>query len=189
MSDIFISYASEDRDWARMLAQKLEEQGWSVWWDRDIPYAKPFDEVIEVQVRSPGDPHPLEALSVPSDARALLLENEVPTRVLVSKTARMDGPLLRMTDVIAITFGPAEEKPAFEGESSQRVPLPPRQRPAPDMSGTKCQRTVRHGKRISISSTEPRLMEPRPDIPMAPSNPSKPHTAPAPPSASVVVWT
>jgi hypothetical protein len=34
MSDIFISYASEDRSKAEPLAKALEEQGWSVFWDR-----------------------------------------------------------------------------------------------------------------------------------------------------------
>jgi hypothetical protein len=47
MSDIFISYASEDRDRAEVLAAALEARGWSVWWDRTIPPGKTFDEVIE----------------------------------------------------------------------------------------------------------------------------------------------
>src|SRR5581483_3278697 len=47
MSDIFISYASEDRERAKTLAQALEGEGWSVWWDRMIPFGRPFDEVIE----------------------------------------------------------------------------------------------------------------------------------------------
>ena len=47
MADIFISYASEDRSRAESLAKKLEEQGWSVWWDRSIPPGKTFDQVIE----------------------------------------------------------------------------------------------------------------------------------------------
>jgi hypothetical protein len=32
MADIFLSYASADRDWAQRLAAVLERQGWSVWW-------------------------------------------------------------------------------------------------------------------------------------------------------------
>ena len=47
MSDIFISYASEDREKARELAEALSRRGWSVWWDRKIPLGKSFDEVIE----------------------------------------------------------------------------------------------------------------------------------------------
>ncbi len=47
MSDIFISYAHEDRPQAEILAQALEALGWSVWWDRTIPAGRVFDEVIE----------------------------------------------------------------------------------------------------------------------------------------------
>ena len=47
MSDIFISYAREDRDKAKALAELFQHQGWSVWWDRNIPPGRSFDEVIE----------------------------------------------------------------------------------------------------------------------------------------------
>jgi hypothetical protein len=47
MADIFISYASRDRARAEMLAQALGARGWSIWWDREIPLGKSFDEVIE----------------------------------------------------------------------------------------------------------------------------------------------
>ncbi len=47
MSDIFISYASEDRNRVKFLAHALERKGWSVWWDRRIPTDKPFDEVVQ----------------------------------------------------------------------------------------------------------------------------------------------
>lgn len=46
MSEIFISYASKDHALAKDIAEALEEQGWSVWWDRNIPPGKTFDEVI-----------------------------------------------------------------------------------------------------------------------------------------------
>jgi hypothetical protein len=36
MSDIFLSYASEDRIKTAALADLFEEAGWSVWWDRDL---------------------------------------------------------------------------------------------------------------------------------------------------------
>src|SRR5438270_4786869 len=50
MSDIFLSYAREDREKARLLAEGLEEQGWSVWWDRRISAGKAFEQVIEQEL-------------------------------------------------------------------------------------------------------------------------------------------
>jgi hypothetical protein len=47
MSDIFISYTREDRSRIEPIAKALEEQGWSVWWDRKIPPGKTFSQVIE----------------------------------------------------------------------------------------------------------------------------------------------
>ncbi len=47
MSDIFISYAKEDRPHAERLARALEGEGWSVWWDVIIPAGLTFDDVIE----------------------------------------------------------------------------------------------------------------------------------------------
>ena len=45
--DVFISYAKGDRSRAAELASVLETKGWSVWWDRDIPPGRTFDDVIE----------------------------------------------------------------------------------------------------------------------------------------------
>lgn len=47
MSDIFISYARADKDKAELLANAFSRQGWSVWWDREIPPGQSFDETIE----------------------------------------------------------------------------------------------------------------------------------------------
>jgi len=46
MSDIFISYAKEDRVWAESLAQRLRKRGWSVFWDRTIPTGKTWRGVV-----------------------------------------------------------------------------------------------------------------------------------------------
>jgi TIR domain-containing protein len=52
MSDIFISYARADKDRAEHLAEAFSRQGWSVWWDREIPPGKSFDETIENALNS-----------------------------------------------------------------------------------------------------------------------------------------
>jgi TIR domain len=50
MSDVFISYAREDRERAQALATVLQQHGLTVWWDRIIPPGRQFDEVIEEQL-------------------------------------------------------------------------------------------------------------------------------------------
>ena len=52
MADISVSYSSADRASARRLAQLLENHGWSVWWDRQIPAGRRFDVFIAQQLRS-----------------------------------------------------------------------------------------------------------------------------------------
>jgi hypothetical protein len=47
VTDIFLSYAKEDRERARNLATALQAAGWSVWWDRNIQVGQAFDQVIE----------------------------------------------------------------------------------------------------------------------------------------------
>ena len=47
MADIFISYASPDRERARLLADGLQRHGWSVWWDLEIQHGRAFDDAIE----------------------------------------------------------------------------------------------------------------------------------------------
>jgi hypothetical protein len=47
VTDIFISYASEDRERAGRLAQAFGAVGWSVWWDRRIIVGQAFDQAIE----------------------------------------------------------------------------------------------------------------------------------------------
>ncbi len=51
MADIFISYSSTDKTVVKRLAAVLEERGWSVWWDRQIPIGQQYDTVIEQELR------------------------------------------------------------------------------------------------------------------------------------------
>jgi len=50
MSDIFISYSSNDRPWVERFAKTLEAHGWSVWWDRNIPTGGSFNAVIRQEL-------------------------------------------------------------------------------------------------------------------------------------------
>lgn len=52
MADIFISYSGEDKTNVQRIAHLLEQQGWSVWWDRQIPIGKKFDTVIEEELQN-----------------------------------------------------------------------------------------------------------------------------------------
>lgn len=47
MADVFISYASEDRDRVRPLAEALSSRGLSVWWDRALVAGDDYARVIE----------------------------------------------------------------------------------------------------------------------------------------------
>ena len=47
MSDIFISYKREDQATARQLANALETEGWTIWWDPKLRAGEHFDDVIE----------------------------------------------------------------------------------------------------------------------------------------------
>jgi hypothetical protein len=52
MADIFLSYSNEDRDRAKIVAMALEPSGWSVWWDREIPVGRTWDEVLEEEIEN-----------------------------------------------------------------------------------------------------------------------------------------
>jgi Tol biopolymer transport system component len=47
MADIFLSYSSSDREQVLPLVEALQEDGFSVWWDRDIRPGPSFDREIE----------------------------------------------------------------------------------------------------------------------------------------------
>jgi formylglycine-generating enzyme required for sulfatase activity len=51
MSDIFISYASEDLERVLPLVNALEKTAWSVFWDRTIPAGKTWRQVIGAEIQ------------------------------------------------------------------------------------------------------------------------------------------
>ena len=52
MSDIFISYARQDRFIAGELAYVLSHEGWSVWWDSELLPGQAFNSVIEQELKN-----------------------------------------------------------------------------------------------------------------------------------------
>lgn len=52
MSDIFISYASKDRERLRPLRDALEAKGWSLFWDQEIPVGKNWRRNIFENLRA-----------------------------------------------------------------------------------------------------------------------------------------
>jgi hypothetical protein len=52
MSDIFISYAAEDRDRVLLLVQALEKTGWTMFWDRTIPAGKTWRQTISAEIQA-----------------------------------------------------------------------------------------------------------------------------------------
>lgn len=50
-TDIFLSYARHDRGTARIFAECLADEGFSVWWDASLHSGETFDEVIERNLR------------------------------------------------------------------------------------------------------------------------------------------
>ena len=52
MGDIFLSYASEDRDRVRLVADGLTASGLSVWWDRHLPAGRTYIHEIGKALRA-----------------------------------------------------------------------------------------------------------------------------------------
>lgn len=52
MADVFLSYASGDRDRVRPLAEALQARGFSIWWDRQLGAGEDYAVVIDRQLRS-----------------------------------------------------------------------------------------------------------------------------------------
>ena len=51
MADVFISYASEDRDRVRPLAEALQKRGFNIWWDRALAAGQDYAQIIERELR------------------------------------------------------------------------------------------------------------------------------------------
>ncbi|HET9231180.1 MAG TPA: toll/interleukin-1 receptor domain-containing protein [Vitreimonas sp.] len=52
MADVFISYASEDRNRVRPLADALQQRGFKVWWDRSLAAGQDYTAIIERELKN-----------------------------------------------------------------------------------------------------------------------------------------
>jgi len=52
MADVFISYASEDRDRVKPLAEALQSRGFNVWWDRSLAAGQDYTAIIERELKA-----------------------------------------------------------------------------------------------------------------------------------------
>src|SRR5688572_8674728 len=52
MADVFISYASEDRNRVKPLADALQQRGFNVWWDRSLGAGQDYTAIIERELKS-----------------------------------------------------------------------------------------------------------------------------------------
>jgi tetratricopeptide (TPR) repeat protein len=50
LADIFVSYSRTDRKRVKPLVELFEEQGWSVWWDREVSPGESFEQLIDQQI-------------------------------------------------------------------------------------------------------------------------------------------
>jgi formylglycine-generating enzyme required for sulfatase activity len=83
MSDIFISYKREEQATARKLADALESEGWTVWWDPKLRAGEHFDDVTEKALKESKcvvvmwSKRSVESLYVKDEATYALKRNKI----------------------------------------------------------------------------------------------------------------
>ncbi|MCX7359314.1 MAG: toll/interleukin-1 receptor domain-containing protein [Alphaproteobacteria bacterium] len=96
MADIFISYASEDRNRVRPLAEALQERGFNVWWDRSLAAGQDYTAIIEKELK---DAKAVIVLWTQSSANSTFVRDE-------AGRARDEGRLVPiMLDSVQIPLG------------------------------------------------------------------------------------
>jgi hypothetical protein len=169
MSDVFVSYASTDREAAQALAGELQRHGLSVWWDRAIPPGRQFDEVIE------------EALD---GARCVLLLWS--PAAAASHWVKTEGAEALRRGVLVPALLTADVRIPLEFRRVQAADLSAWQAgqpsPAFDQLLAAIRETVQRGPGPQVPRTRPR--RPAPPVPApAPAPAPAPTATPSPPAA------
>jgi hypothetical protein len=157
MPDVFISYAREDRDRARILAEALQAHGWSVWWDRKIVAGQAFDDTIEQQLQTAKSVvvlwsrHSIGSEWVRNEA-GLASEHETLVPALIDDVKQpLEFRRRHAADLTTWTGDPAD--PEFLGlcdgiMAKTRVPPSPPQRGTPPLT----RRDVAGHRRIALAA-------------------------------------
>lgn len=106
MSDIFISYAREDRESAKALAADLQTRGYRVWWDAELVAADDFQEVI---LSALGKAGAVVVLWTKSSVKSHFVRDEARYALHYKKLVAVKAPDL---DVLEIPFG-------FQGQHTE----------------------------------------------------------------------
>lgn len=105
MADIFVSYASEDRERVLPLIEAMEARGWSLWWDRQIDPGASFDTTIE------------KAISEASCVVAIWTQNSVHSNWVQNEA--MDG--LNRNILVPVLLDDVEMPLAFRRTQAARL--------------------------------------------------------------------
>ncbi|MCI4663891.1 MAG: SUMF1/EgtB/PvdO family nonheme iron enzyme [Neomegalonema sp.] len=73
MADVFISYAHDDKEQARKLAEEIRATGLTVWWDRDLLPAQDWRKVIQQEI---DDAHAVVVLWTPRAVKSDFVAEE-----------------------------------------------------------------------------------------------------------------
>ena len=133
MADIFLSYAKEDREAARRIAEVLESCGWSVFWDRKIVAGDNWRQVVQSELDAAA-----AVVVLWSDASVastwVIEEAERGRRRLVSVLiAEADIPIgfgsLHAIDLIEWKGGRTDSVAALVDATAKTLQQPPKQAP------------------------------------------------------------
>ena len=119
MSEVFLSYASEDRERAGELATALGRRGWSVWWDRKIIAGQAFDQAIERELEAARavvvlwSVHSIESEWVKNEA-AVAAERGVLVPAMID-SVKLPLEFRRKQTADLVGWQGAEAHPGFQG--------------------------------------------------------------------------
>jgi hypothetical protein len=179
-TDVFLSYARQDRGVARMFAEALGDEGFNVWWDASLHSGETFDEVIEQHLREAKavvvlwSPRSVASRWVRAEATqadrrnklvpAMIEQCDRPVIFELTHTADLCDWTGDVTDIHWRSFMD-DLRRKIEGRSEGEVPAAsrPAARPKPVASGPANRQPLRPGSDevILAAGAGPQILNPR----------------------------